>query len=55
MTAKEKCCKDRPRCKACPVTLKRLADAGHADRRDRREYRVDKKLPKAALAAARRR
>jgi len=27
--AKSKCCKDKPRCKKCPIALKRLADAGY--------------------------
>ncbi|WP_157630528.1 hypothetical protein [Kribbella catacumbae] len=49
MTAKKKCCKDKPRCKKCPVVLKRLADAGCAERLDLRHYVVDKKLPKKLL------
>lgn len=53
MTAKKKCCKDKPRCKKCPVVLKRLADRGHADRQDLRTYLVDKKIPKKALKKAR--
>lgn len=55
MTTKKTCCKDRPRCKRCPVVLKRLRDAGWAERGedDRRTYRVDEQLPKSALKAAR--
>lgn len=53
LKAKSKCCKDKPRCKKCPVVLKRLADAGHAERRSRREYVVSKKVPGKQLAAAR--
>ena len=49
MTAKKKCCKDKPRCKKCPVVLKRLADAGCAERLDLRHYIVDKKLPKTCV------
>jgi hypothetical protein len=52
-TAKKKCCKDKPRCKKCPVVLKRLADAGCAERIDLRHYVVDKKLPKKVLKKAR--
>jgi hypothetical protein len=55
LTTKKKCCKDRPRCKKCPVVLKRLSDAGYAERvnDDRRTFRVDPKLPKSAMKAAR--
>jgi hypothetical protein len=57
VTAKKKCCKDRPRCKKCPLVLKRLSDAGLAERlgerSDSREFKVDKKLPKKVLKAAR--
>ncbi len=55
MTAKKSCCKDKPRCKKCPVTLKRLADAGVAERRSRREYDVDKSVSRKAMKKARRR
>ncbi|TCO52197.1 hypothetical protein EV646_1011194 [Kribbella antiqua] len=55
MTAKKKCCKDKPRCKKCPVVLKRLADAGCAERCDLRHYLVDKKIPKKVLKKARQR
>ena len=36
--AKKKCCKDRPRCKKCPVTCKRLEKAGKAKRESKRIY-----------------
>ncbi|GAA1642177.1 hypothetical protein GCM10009744_35190 [Kribbella alba] len=55
MTAKKKCCKDKPRCKKCPVVLKRLADASCAERLDMRHYIVDKKVPKKVLKDARKR
>ena len=55
MTAKKKCCKDKPRCKKCPVVLKRLADAGCAERLDLRHYVVDKKVKKKVLKKARER
>ncbi|WP_157987566.1 hypothetical protein [Jiangella endophytica] len=53
MKAKKKCCRDRPRCKVCPVVLKRLADAGLLERESKRRYSFDAKPPKAAVAAAR--
>lgn len=55
MTAKKTCCKDSPRCKKCPVVLKRLEGLGHAEREGKRSYRVDRKVPKKAMLAARRR
>jgi hypothetical protein len=51
--AKKKCCQDTPRCSKCPVTLKRLSDAGYAERESRRDYEVAKKIPKKVLVAAR--
>ena len=53
VTVKKSCCKDKPRCKKCPVVLKRLADAGLAERTDKRTYRVADGVPKKALKAAR--
>lgn len=57
VTAKKKCCKDKPRCKKCPLVLKRLADAGYAERKgsrsDGREFKVSAKVPKKVLKAAR--
>lgn len=51
--AKKKCCKDDPRCKKCPVVLKRLDKAGHAERLSKRNYRFEAGVPKKALKAAR--
>ena len=51
--AKKKCCRDNPRCKSCPVVLKRLSDGGYLERRDRTAYVVLAKPKKAALVAAR--
>ena len=51
--AKKKCCKDGPRCKKCPVVLKRLDKAGHAERLSKRSYRFETAVPKKALKAAR--
>ena len=53
LTAKRKCCKDKPRCKACPVVLKRMADAGFAERRDLRTYIPLSKPSKRELAVLR--
>jgi hypothetical protein len=53
VVAKKKCCKDTPRCSKCPVTLKRLSDAGYAERESRRTYDVAKKVPKKVRSAAR--
>ena len=50
---KKKCCKDRPRCKKCAVTCKRLETAGKATRLDKRTWvlvDVTKKDLKAARA-----
>lgn len=53
VVAKKKCCKDTPRCRKCPVVLKRLTDAGYAERESRRGFEVAKKIPKKVLVAAR--
>jgi hypothetical protein len=50
---KKRCCKSRPRCKKCPVTCKRLDQAGHAIRQDRRHYLVELDISKKTLKAAR--
>jgi hypothetical protein len=52
--AKKSCCKDRPRCKRCPVVLKRLEQKGLATRISKREY-VVVDISKKALATARHR
>jgi len=51
--ARKRCCESAPRCKSCPVVLKRLASQGLAQRESRRRYVVWG--PKRALKAARRR
>ncbi len=51
---KKRCCKDRPRCKRCPVVWKRLEAAGLSEREDRRFYRPADELRKKDLKAARR-
>jgi hypothetical protein len=55
LTAKKKCCKDRPRCKKCPVVLMRLEKMGYAERQDRRDYKVAKDVPKKVMLVARQR
>ncbi len=52
--AKKTCCKDQPRCKKCPVVLKRLEAVGFAERVDRRTYLVVDVIPKQELKAVRR-
>ena len=51
--AKKRCCKDKPRCKTCPVVLKRLSAAGLAERVDKRTYVLGEELTKKQLKAAR--
>ena len=50
---KKKCCKDSPRCKKCPVVLKKLDKAGYAERVSKRVYVLELKPPKKVLKAAR--
>jgi hypothetical protein len=50
---KKRCCKSRPRCKRCPVTCKRLENAGFAVREDSRHYIVELGIGKKTLKAAR--
>jgi hypothetical protein len=52
--SKKRCCKSRPRCKRCPVALKRLEKAGLAERTGRRTWLLPKKVSKKARRAARR-
>ncbi len=51
--AKKRCCKDRPRCKRCPVVLKRLARQGLAERVEGRRYALSPKLKKKHVKKAR--
>jgi hypothetical protein len=52
--SKKTCCQSRPRCKRCPVALKRLEKAGLAERVSRRTWLIPKNLSKKKLRAARR-
>jgi hypothetical protein len=51
--AKRRCCQSRPRCKRCPVVLRRLAKVGLAEREGKRAYVLDEALSKKALRVAR--
>lgn len=51
---KRSCCKSSPRCKRCPVVLKRLDRAGLAERRPDGRYVLVDVIAKAQLRAARR-
>jgi hypothetical protein len=53
VTVKKKCCKDTPRCHKCPVTCLRLEREGYAERESKRQYSVDKKIPKKVRKLAR--
>ena len=49
---KKACCKSGPRCKRCPVVLKRLAEQGLAER-DGKRYLLAADLRKKQLKTAR--
>jgi hypothetical protein len=49
---KARCCQSRPRCKRCPVVLKRLERAGLATRKGK-TYRLSGKTTRKQLAVAR--
>ena len=53
MKTKKRCCKSRPRCKRCPVVLKRLEKQGLAERTGRFAYELSPDLTKKAMKAAR--
>ena len=55
--AKKKCCKDKPRCKQCPVVLMRLEKMGYAEKDEKkpRRYAVRSDVPKKAMLVARQR
>jgi hypothetical protein len=50
---KKRCCTSRPRCKRCPVVLKRLEEQGLAERKGRFTYELSPDLTKKAMKAAR--
>jgi len=51
---KKRCCSSRPRCKRCPVVMKRLRKAGLAERDERGRYRVSADITKKEMRQARR-
>jgi hypothetical protein len=53
VVTKKRCCRDRPRCKKCPVAWKRLETAGLAEREDRRVFHGGPSLTKKDLKTAR--
>ncbi len=53
--AKRKCCKSGPRCKRCPVVLKRLGDAELAVKLGKRRWHVSGELKAKQLKRARKR
>jgi hypothetical protein len=52
---KKRCCKSGPRCKRCPVVLRRLETAGHATQTGKRTYEVGASAKKKVVRAARER
>ena len=52
---KKGCCKSKPRCKRCPVVVKRLVVQGHARRRSDGFVVISPDLTKKQLKAARKR
>jgi hypothetical protein len=50
---KKGCCKSNPRCKRCPVVVKRLQKAGLAERRSDGFVVISPALTKKKLKAAR--
>jgi hypothetical protein len=49
---KKRCCKSDPRCKRCPVVMKRLSKQGLAER-DGKRWILAADLPKKKLKTAR--
>jgi hypothetical protein len=52
---KRACCRSGPRCKRCPVALKRLAKRGLAERRSDGSYVILELVPKRERKLARER
>ncbi|MFP5362457.1 MAG: hypothetical protein ACLGI5_06985 [Thermoleophilia bacterium] len=52
---KKGCCRSDPRCRRCPVVVKRLVKRGHAERRDDGLVVISPTLKKKQLKAARKR
>ena len=52
---KKGCCKSKPRCKRCPVVVKRLVKSGYAERRSDGFVVISPDLTKKQLKVARKR
>jgi hypothetical protein len=53
VTAKKKCCKDKPACAKCPLVLRRLVELGYAEKDGRWAYKVSAKVPRKVRLLAR--
>jgi hypothetical protein len=53
VSPKKKCCRDKPRCKRCPVVCKRLMKQELADKLEDGRYLLSVHLSKKHLKAAR--
>jgi hypothetical protein len=53
LKAKKTCCQSNPRCKRCPVVLRRLERRGLAERLSKRRYALTRKPKKKELKKAR--
>ncbi len=53
IVAKKRCCKSQPRCKKCPVVLRRLERVDMARRAEGRVYVLSRDVKKRHLRAAR--
>jgi hypothetical protein len=53
LKVKKRCCKSGPRCKRCPVVLKRLEQEGLATRTGKRTYELSGAARKRDVKAAR--
>ena len=54
VAAKKRCCKSKPRCRRCPIVLRRLERAGLARRKDGGGYQFAPGLKPRHVRAARR-
>ena len=53
ITPKKRCCRDKPRCKRCPVVCKRLMKQGYAKKLEDGRYVLDVTVTKKQRKAAR--
>jgi hypothetical protein len=52
---KKRCCKSGPRCKRCPIVLRRLTEQGFAEERSDGRFVILEIVPKKRFKAARKR